>query len=142
MDKLNIISQLELDITALQRLTEDFKKHPETISPAEWQLFVQRLHLMHEYCKQLKMEVEQVVQQEIKKEEPSIIPQQETAQPVLNVQGIVAKEAVIENESVTPAPVQRVEIKEELPLKHEAAEAVAHFEAPVKENKSVTQKPK
>jgi len=53
MDKQSIIGQLELDINALQRQVEEFKKHPENIASFEWELFVQRLHLMHDYCRQL-----------------------------------------------------------------------------------------
>ena len=140
MDKQSIIGQLELDINALQRQVDEFKKHPENITSAEWELFVQRLHLMDEYCRQLKMDAPAEKEPE-QRPEPVVIPlPHETEFPKTKVPGIIAHEIREEKNIVSSVPVVNEEIKESLVNKEIPAvvrtEEEIHHAIPVTETKS------
>src|SRR4051812_43748143 len=108
MDKVTIIGQLDLDINALQRQVEEFKKHPENITRLEWELFVDRLHLMHAYTSQLQLNAEQETVKETKQQPiipPVTVPvPHESEAPKVNVPHIVAKEHVGEHAIEAPPP--------------------------------------
>ncbi len=121
MDKQSIISQLELDINALQRQVDEFKKHPENITTLEWELFVQRLQLMHQYCRQLKLNEHPetfYAVEEKKQPERMTIPSHEQEVPPVQAAAIVTQE-VPQEKFEHKGPVEPVtkneEIKEGLP---------------------------
>src|ERR1039457_5463751 len=105
MDKLNAIGQLELDINALLRQVDEFKKHPENITPVEWELFVQRLHLMHEYCRHLNMESHPEKKQEQQMEQITVPISHENAPSKVKIPGIVASETPVEKHHIEKEPM-------------------------------------
>src|SRR4051812_44583374 len=144
MDKATIIGQLELDINALQRQVEEFKKHSEKITKIEWELFVQRLQLMHDYSRQLQMNADQETVTETKQQPimmPVTVPMpHESEAPKVKVPHIVAKEQV--EEKAAEAPPTVVEIKEVIEVKDKQAEVIAHISAAAPETKPTSQKKK
>jgi len=142
MDKQTIIRQLELDINALQRQVEDFKNYSENISSVEWELFVQRLHLMHEYCTKLKLQVQQVATSEVTGQPVMQQPvQQETVlnEPVLQEIDTPVMEDGKTEEVVTSAVVE--EIKKESIVVDQQVNVIAHISTAV-EKKTATPKGK
>lgn len=121
MDKQNVIGQLELDINALLRQVDEFKKHPEDITAVEWELFVQRLHLMHEYCSKLNIESQPDKKQEQQREQITVPVPHENAPPKVKIPGIVANETSVEQQFEQTRDQQE--------------EIVAHISAPAMEIK-------
>ncbi len=139
-----MIGQLELDINALQRQIEEFKKHPENITSLEWEIFVQRLDLMHQYCSKLKTNV-RPEEKQMEQRQEIIVPVVKPVLPEIKEPAAIINERKKERKEEIVNNIEHTGIKEETVITDQHVESRSYQESGVNttvETKTTTQKAK